>query len=176
MKKLIISHLDTPVGNMIFGGQHDSVYFIKIGTLAERQTWIEKWQIKHGFGSFTEEKNAFIQAKEEMMAYFNDDLDTFSFNMSLLGTDFQRQVWDAMLRIPHGDTWTYKDIAVEIEKPKAIRAVGGAINKNPITIAVPCHRVVGSDGSLTGYASGLDKKKYLLHHETKSNNWLHLTS
>ena len=81
------------------------------------------------------------------------------------GTDFQKKVWSALCRIPYGETRSYKDIAEKIGNPKAVRAVGGANNKNRFMIVVPCHRVIGADGSLTGYAGGIDKKIILLRHE-----------
>lgn len=81
------------------------------------------------------------------------------------GTDFQKKVWEALLTIPYGEVKTYKQIAEQIGHPKAFRAVGGACNKNPIGIIIPCHRVIGTDHSLTGYAGGLDFKELLLKHE-----------
>ena len=85
--------------------------------------------------------------------------------MLLKGTDFQKQVWQALLKIPFGETRSYKQIAEAIGNPKAVRAVGMANNKNPLLIVVPCHRVIGTNGKLVGYAVGLDKKEYLLRLE-----------
>ena len=81
------------------------------------------------------------------------------------GTDFQRRVWAELRRIPVGTTWSYAELARRIGNPKAMRAVGLANSKNPVAMIVPCHRVVGADGSLTGYAGGIDRKRWLLHHE-----------
>ena len=81
------------------------------------------------------------------------------------GTPFQRQVWDALRQIPHGETCSYGDIANRLANPKAVRAVGAANGRNPIAIIVPCHRVIGANGTLTGYAGGLDRKSWLLNHE-----------
>jgi methylated-DNA-[protein]-cysteine S-methyltransferase len=78
------------------------------------------------------------------------------------GTPFQKSVWDALLTIPYGQTVSYGDLAIKLNKPQAVRAVGAAVGKNPWSIVVPCHRVVGANGSLTGYAGGLDRKKHLL--------------
>lgn len=103
-------------------------------------------------------------------------LDTyFKGNVALLdelaaegvGTDFQRRVWAALRAVPVGTTTTYQEIAVSLGKPKAMRAVGGANHVNPIAIVVPCHRVIGRDGSLTGYAGGLERKAWLLAHEAR---------
>lgn len=89
----------------------------------------------------------------------------FDLPLNLKGTEFQKKVWNALLEIPYGETRSYQEIAIRIGNPKAVRAVGGACNRNPIGIIVPCHRVVGKNGSLTGYAGGLDYKKLLLEKE-----------
>lgn len=90
---------------------------------------------------------------------------SFDLPLHLKGTEFQKQVWNALLEIPYGETRSYQEIAIRIGKPKALRAVGGACNRNPIGIIVPCHRVIGKNGSLTGYAGGLSYKELLLNHE-----------
>ncbi|HET6785966.1 MAG TPA: methylated-DNA--[protein]-cysteine S-methyltransferase [Erysipelotrichaceae bacterium] len=89
----------------------------------------------------------------------------FDLPLHIKGTEFQKKVWNALLEIPYGETRSYQEIAIQIGNPKAVRAVGGACNRNPIGIIVPCHRVVGKNGSLTGYAGGLDYKKLLLEKE-----------
>ena len=94
--------------------------------------------------------------------YFEGKLQTFSLNLSPQGTAFQRQVWDALLQIPYGETRSYQDIARTIGNPKAVRAVGGSNARNPIAIIIPCHRVIGASGKLTGYAGGLQYKRALL--------------
>ena len=89
----------------------------------------------------------------------------FDLPLSLKGTDFQKQVWQALRDIPYGETRSYKQIAVAIGNPKAVRAVGMANNRNPLLIVVPCHRVIGTDGKMVGYAAGVDKKEFLLRLE-----------
>lgn len=89
----------------------------------------------------------------------------FDLPLHLIGTDFQKKVWNALLEIPYGETRSYQEIAIRIGNPKAVRAVGGACNRNPIGIIVPCHRVIGKNGSLIGYAGGLSYKELLLEHE-----------
>jgi len=106
--------------------------------------------------------------KEQLDKYFSGKLEKFTMPLEFIkGTDFQRSVWKALQSIPYGETRSYKDIAIQIGNPKAVRAVGGANNKNPIGIVVPCHRVIGSSGELVGYAGGLDKKEMLLKLEEK---------
>ena len=102
---------------------------------------------------------------QQLNAYFNGKLQQFSVPYELQGTAFQKTVWEALCTIPYGTVVSYQDIAIAIGNPKAVRAVGMANNKNPISIIIPCHRVIGKQGSLTGYAGGLDKKQWLLSHE-----------
>jgi methylated-DNA-[protein]-cysteine S-methyltransferase len=103
---------------------------------------------------------------QQLEAYFNGDLTRFDFRMNPTGTNFQKKVWQALLDIPFGKTMSYQELSIQLGDVKAIRAVAAANGKNPLWIAVPCHRVIGSDGSLTGYAGGLWRKKWLLEHET----------
>lgn len=108
------------------------------------------------------------KCKNELQEYFNGDRRDFTVKIDFLkGTDFQRSVWKALRNIEYGKTVSYKDIAENIGNSKAVRAVGGANNKNPIMIIVPCHRVIGKNGKLTGYAVGLDAKEYLINLEKK---------
>ena len=102
------------------------------------------------------------EAKKQLTAYFNNKLTNFSLPILITGTEFQQSVYETLLIIPYGYTVSYKDIAREIGNPEAARAVGNANNKNKIPIIIPCHRVIGSNGSLTGYAGGLEIKKYLI--------------
>ena len=99
--------------------------------------------------------------------YFNGKRKIFNLNLSLAGTDFQKKVWGELLKIPFGEVKTYKEIANAVDCPNGSRAVGNANNKNRIAIIIPCHRVIGSNNSLTGYAAGIDIKKWLLEHEER---------
>jgi len=103
----------------------------------------------------------------QLDAYFRGELQTFTLNLQPQGTPFQRAVWRALTDIPFAQTASYADIARRIERPRAFRAVGNANGQNPISIIVPCHRVIGSDGSLTGYGGGLWRKEWLLAHERR---------
>jgi methylated-DNA-[protein]-cysteine S-methyltransferase len=103
----------------------------------------------------------------ELDEYFAGRLKDFTVPLSLGGTDFQKRVWRALREIPYGQTISYKDLAVSVGNPKASRAVGGANHHNPIVIIIPCHRVIGSDGKLTGFGGGLGVKEFLLEHERK---------
>lgn len=104
-------------------------------------------------------------AVKQLQEYFDGKRTTFNFPINPKGTDFQQKVWKALLEIPYGKTTSYMDLSKKLGDVKAIRAVASANGKNPLWIVVPCHRVIGSDGSLTGYAGGLWRKKWLLEHE-----------
>ncbi len=103
-----------------------------------------------------------VNAAQQLRAYFAGHRTTFDLPLEFAGTEFQRQVWSALLRIPFGETRTYAQIAQEIGHPKAVRAVGAANGRNPISIVAPCHRVIGANGTLTGFAGGLAAKAHLL--------------
>jgi methylated-DNA-[protein]-cysteine S-methyltransferase len=116
--------------------------------------------------------------KQQLSEYFQGQRKSFDVPLDPQGTDFQKLVWQNLLNIPFGQTNTYLDIAKKVDRPKGSQAVGGANGRNPISILVPCHRVVGSNGSLTGYAGGIERKLWLLEHEgielksTKGNDTL----
>lgn len=103
-----------------------------------------------------------MQTEKQLKEYFKGQRNVFDLPLQMKGTQFQQEVWQALQEIPYGETRTYSDIAVAIGRPKATRAVGMANHCNPLAIIVPCHRVIGKNGSLTGYAGGLEKKQALL--------------
>lgn len=105
---------------------------------------------------------AFIDVAEQLADYFDGERTEFELDLELAGTEFQRRVWAALLTIPYGQTRSYGRLAAQIGSPTASRAVGLANGRNPISIIVPCHRVIGSDGSLTGYGGGIERKRALL--------------
>lgn len=110
-------------------------------------------------------EDAFCHEKAEIEAYFAGNLTKFSFPLEMRGTTFQCKVWQALLEIPYGSTWSYGQLAQFIGEPKGAQAVGAANGQNPIWLLVPCHRVVGANGDLTGYAGGIEVKRWLLQHE-----------
>ncbi|MBX3199965.1 MAG: methylated-DNA--[protein]-cysteine S-methyltransferase [Labilithrix sp.] len=112
-----------------------------------------------------EDDEAFGEVITQLRAYFDGTRTTFDVRIAPRGTDFQREVWRALAAIPYGETKTYAEIARAIGRPRAVRAVGAANGKNPLSIVVPCHRVIGRDGTLTGYAGGIDTKRRLLELE-----------
>ena len=122
-------------------------------------------------GTLTEDKNhpVLLQAERELAEYLAGKRKTFSVKFDPAGTPFQSKVWEALEKIPFGETRSYASIARQIGNVKAVRAVGGAIGKNPISVMVPCNRVIGSSGELTGFAGGLETKKFLLSLEGGKN-------
>ena len=111
------------------------------------------------------DRGPFINIMNQLEQYFGGDRDLFEVEIAFHGTVFQQQVWETLRTIPLGQTQSYSDLARSIGRPKAVRAVGAAVGRNPISIIVPCHRVLGADGSMTGFAGGLDRKKWLLARE-----------
>ena len=118
-----------------------------------------------------------LETARQLNEYFAGQRRQFDLPLDFEGTDFQQKVWQALLSIPFGETRSYKQIAEQIGNPKAVRAVGAANGKNPISIIAPCHRVIGSDGTLTGYGGGLPRKRALLALEDTSaqRDWLNET-
>jgi methylated-DNA-[protein]-cysteine S-methyltransferase len=119
--------------------------------------------------AWREDPAAFAEVAAALDAYFADGSAAFDLALDLRGTPFQREVWAALLEIPAGETVTYAELARRVGRPGAARAVGSAVARNPVSIVVPCHRVVGSDGDLTGYAGGIERKAWLLDHERPSH-------
>jgi len=107
-----------------------------------------------------------VDAAKQFQEYFNGDRTVFNLELNPSGTDFQKKVWNALLKIPFGKTISYLELSKQLGDVKAIRAVASANGKNPLWIVVPCHRVIGTNGNLTGYAGGLHRKKWLLEHES----------
>lgn len=115
----------------------------------------------------TEQPKILKEVIKQIQEYFNGERKEFDIKFKLKGTDFQEKVWNALTHIPYGETVSYKYIATKIGNEKAVRAVGNTNGRNVINIVVPCHRVIGSNKSLTGYGGGLDRKLWLLQHEEK---------
>lgn len=109
-----------------------------------------------------------VETEKQLQEYFNGNLKKMTVALDFHGTEFQKSVWNALIQIPYGETRTYSQIANAIGRPKAVRAVGAANGKNPISIIAPCHRVIGADGSLTGFAGGLEAKAILLQIEASN--------
>lgn len=150
---------------------YDTV-FGKIG-IAEQDNMItnlyfENDKIKDEF--IFNETDLIKKAHKELVEYFNKEREIFDFKIKITGTEFEKQIYSELLKIPYGEVTTYKDIAIKIGKEKACQAVGNAIRKNPVPIFIPCHRVIGSNGKFIGYRGGIEFKKYLLILEKLDKN------
>ena len=121
------------------------------------------------FGPRDDSLPVFAEAARQLDAYFAGERTAFDLDLSLAGTPFQQRVWQALREIPYGETVSYGELAVSLGQPGASRAVGLANGKNPVGIIVPCHRVIGANGSMTGYGGGLDRKRWLLSFERGSH-------
>jgi methylated-DNA-[protein]-cysteine S-methyltransferase len=155
--------MDSPVGPLTLAGQD--------GRLMHLRMVDQTYEPSHG--GWERDDTAFPEAVEQLKAYFAGERRDFDLELELeldlVGTNFQRRVWEALLTIPYGETRSYGQIAEQIGSPGASRAVGLANGHNPIGIIIPCHRVIGANGSLTGYGGGLDRKRALLELEQQVN-------
>lgn len=161
-KSISLQHYDSPCGRLVLASFADRLCLCdwSDNPFAERnRRRIEKY-LKAT--SKTETTSVLEETKRQLDEYFAGKRKAFDIQLCLVGTDFQHKVWNALRSIPYGSTKSYKDIAQCIGKPKAVRAVAGAIGANAISILIPCHRVIGSNHSLTGYAGGLEAKRGLL--------------
>ena len=109
-----------------------------------------------------------LEIEKQLNDYFLHQRTAFNLPIETRGTAFQQEVWNLLNQIPYGSTWTYKDIALKMDRPQAVRAVGAAIGRNPISIVIPCHRVIASNGSLAGFAGGIHRKQILLDLENST--------
>jgi len=152
LEKIYFYH--SPIGILVLGEEEGFLTRVSYQEQLKTPYVIEKTPLLH-------------QAEQQLMEYFQGERTTFTLPLKPMGTEFQKKVWQGLQNIPYGDTASYGDIAKEIGNPKGARAVGLANNKNPISIIIPCHRVIGKNGKLVGYGGGLEKKLFLLDLEAK---------
>ena len=150
------SYYDSPVGSLLLAGDGIALNLISFPSGKAARLPQADWMRRN---------DAFKRVKQQLAAYFAGELTDFDLVLTPEGTEFQRSVWAELQTIPYGVTRSYGDIANQIGKPDASRAVGAANGQNPIPIIIPCHRVIGSNGSLTGFGGGLDCKQFLLRLE-----------
>ena len=150
------SYYASPVGDLLLASNGTALTLVSFPEgKAARQPEAD-WLRRNGW---------FDRVKHQLIAYFAGELMDFDLPLAPAGTDFQRRVWTALRTIPYGETRSYRDIAIQIGQPGAVRAVGAANGQNPLPLIVPCHRVIGADGSLAGFSGGINNKKYLLRME-----------
>ena len=152
-------YIQSPIGNLLLAGDGPGLKLIGFpggkGTVTPDPDWIE-------------DLSCFPKAEKQLGEYFSGKRRVFELELEPEGTPFQLAVLDALVRIPYGETRSYRDIAIGVGRPKAVRAVGAANGRNPLPIVIPCHRVIGTNGSLTGFGGGLEAKSFLLELEAKT--------
>ncbi len=160
IRKSHTATVESPVGDLLLVGDGEALSGILFAGRGEAPA------------SCTRDQSAFKEARAELSAYFAGELRTFSLALAPQGTAFQRSVWSALCEIPYGATVTYGELALRLGREGAQRAVGSANAQNPIPIVLPCHRVIGKGGALTGYGGGLSAKRLLLSLESGQLNWM----
>ncbi|MDJ0340731.1 methylated-DNA--[protein]-cysteine S-methyltransferase [Streptomyces sp. H10-C2] len=144
---------DSPLGELLLTSDGTALTSLSVPGQRGGATILPGWR---------HEPTAFTEAERQLKEYFAGDRREFDLPLAPTGTDFRRRVWNALDAVPYGATVTYRDLAAAAGSPGAVRAIGGAVGGNPLLVLRPCHRVIGADGSLTGYSGGLDRKRTLL--------------
>jgi methylated-DNA-[protein]-cysteine S-methyltransferase len=152
------AYTDTPVGRVLVAGDAAHLRLI---------AFQQGSRVHHPQEAWRHDPAPFAEVFRQLDDYFAGKRTSFALPLHLGGTPFQNAVWTSLQRIPYGNTITYRDLAGRVGKPAAIRAAGAANGANPLPIVVPCHRVIGSNGSLTGFGGGIEAKRFLLAHEQK---------
>ncbi|MFD0676765.1 MULTISPECIES: methylated-DNA--[protein]-cysteine S-methyltransferase [unclassified Paenibacillus] len=166
MAHMSYTEVESPIGPLVLGATEKGLCHVEFGRFADVETKLQKWS-ERWFQTLEWQLDMPLlrEAMEQLQQYFAGDRTQFELELDLRGTPFQVKVWQALSRIPYGVVCSYKDIGQAVDSVKAVRAVGGANNQNPVPIIVPCHRVIGANGSLVGYGGGLNVKTFLLQHE-----------
>ena len=165
MNQINIQYHNTKYGELIIGSYEDKLCMLDWKYRKRRES-IDNRISKALNAKFVEEDSSVIKNTIlELDEYFNKQREEFTVPLLMLGTDFQKKVWEALIEVPYGTTSTYLQLSKDIENEKAVRAVANANGANAISIIIPCHRIIGTNGKLTGYAGGLDAKKRLLELE-----------
>ncbi|MEM6343921.1 MAG: methylated-DNA--[protein]-cysteine S-methyltransferase [Bacteroidota bacterium] len=166
---ILIDRITTPLGPMFVCSTERGICLLEFVDLARLETEFAELQKSLGVPILWGKNSHIDQAKQELKEYFAGERREFGLALDMPGTDFQRSIWQALSKIPYGETSTYGALARQISNPKAVRAVGAANGANRIAIVVPCHRIIGANGKLTGYAGGVERKNWLLEFERKNS-------
>lgn len=152
-RECVRCYLDSPLGGLEISGHPGGLLEVRF--------------VQHTLPDSSDLPEPLHQARRQLAEYFQGVRQSFDLPLDLKGTDFQVQVWRGLEQIPYAGVVSYRDLAASVGRPKAFRAVGQANHRNPIPIIIPCHRVIGSDGAMTGYGSGVWRKQWLLEHEQR---------
>jgi AraC family transcriptional regulator of adaptative response/methylated-DNA-[protein]-cysteine methyltransferase len=164
---MVVKYMDTPLGKMKAGATDEGICMFEFEHRTMFDSIVKRIETNSGEETTEGDHFHFKQLAKQINEYFEGTRLEFDLPLHLLGTPFQKRVWEGLLKIPYGEIRSYKQQAIFLGDLKAIRAVAGANGENGIAIIIPCHRVIGSNGSLTGYGGGLSRKKWLLEHEQK---------
>lgn len=157
----------TPLGEMVAASHNNRLCLLEFADERKPETILKPLAAKLEAEVREGPTNALKMTRRQLDLYFQGRLSKFNLPLHPVGTDFQKDVWKQLTKIPHGRTTSYVNIAEQVGCPEGARAAGSAVGSNHLAIVVPCHRVIGKDGSMTGYAGGLWRKKWLLEHEGK---------
>lgn len=154
------TRIDSPLESLLLSSDGQSLTGLSMVTQRHGPFFSDDWK---------RDDNArpLAEARRQLAAYFAGELTEFDLPLNLIGTEFQKTVWQELQSIPYGVTISYRELAERVGNPNSSRAVGAANGRNPISIIVPCHRVIGANGKLTGYGGGMERKEWLLAHESK---------
>lgn len=166
---IYLAEISTPMGLMLAGTTNKGVCLLEFTNRIRIEKEFTDLQKLLNAVMIPGRNNHTAQLEKELSAYFRAELKTFQVQLHTPGNEFSQAVWQTLLKIPYGTTCTYKEQAVQMNNPKAIRAIASTNGRNRLAIIVPCHRVIGSNGSMTGYAGGIDKKKWLLKFERENS-------
>jgi AraC family transcriptional regulator of adaptative response/methylated-DNA-[protein]-cysteine methyltransferase len=162
--------LDTPLGSMLTISDKDSLYLLEFAEKHSLEREIEHLRIKTKSTIIPGRTAITDSIEEELASYFVGKLETFKTPIHMLGSPFQKMVWQELMRIPYGETRSYLAQAEAIKKPTAFRAVANANGANPLAIIIPCHRIINSNGKLGGYGGGIDRKEWLINMEKQASH------
>jgi methylated-DNA-[protein]-cysteine S-methyltransferase len=159
----IYCYVDSPIGQLLLTSDGESLTGLYMGTPSKSPQLDSDWAEKPNAAPLSE-------AARQLEEYFAGNRKVFDLPLKMQGTEFQKRVWRQLTQIPFGETWSYGQLAKRLDNPNGSRAVGLANGRNPIAVIVPCHRVIGADGSLTGFGGGIPRKQWLLSHEGIPSN------
>ncbi len=164
---VVLSRLHTPIGDLLAGATEKGLCLLEYTDTNRVPMQLANLQKRYACQLSAGHSPYFQTLKAQIKTYFSGQAQAFTLPLDIKGTPFQLQVWQALQTIPYGVTWSYQQLAESVQRPKAWRAVGSANRLNPISIIIPCHRVIASNGKLSGYGGGVSRKRELLGHESK---------
>lgn len=164
------SLINTPLGSMLAIADEEALYLLEFSERRELERQIERLCTRHKSTITPGSPSPILSIKKELKEYFDGTLQHFKTPLHLIGSPFQKEAWNVLMTIPYGETRSYAEQAIRLGNKDAARAVANANSNNRLAIVIPCHRIINSNGKLGGYAGGVDRKQWLLNHETKNRS------